>query len=123
MRSIAVIVLTLLATLTSAWADQQKSDRELRKLMVGAWRSPRHDYVYLADGTWWMGRPDPKGSEPKVTHGHWKIKEHQLCETVYVQDEGWRDNGCEPITKLNHSEIIYGGYRMERISMKEVEKY
>lgn len=107
----------------SSVSAQQKSDRELRKLMVGAWRSPRHDYVYLADGTWWMGRPDPKGPEPKVTHGHWKIKDHQLCETVYVQDEGLRDNGCELITKLNHSEIVYGGYRMERISIKEVEKY
>jgi hypothetical protein len=24
---------------------------------------------------------------------------------------------------LNHREIVYGGYRMERISVKEVEKY
>jgi hypothetical protein len=122
MRSIATVALTLVMTISSVSA-QQKSDRELRKLMVGAWRSPRHDYVYLADGTWWMGRPDPKGPKPKVTHGHWKIKDHQLCETVYVQDEGLRDNGCELITKLNHSEIVYGGYRMERISIKEVEKY
>ena len=71
--------------------------------MVGAWRSPRHDYVYLADGTWWMGRPDPNGAEPKVTHGQWKIKDHQLCETVYLQEEGLRDNGCEVITMLKIS--------------------
>jgi hypothetical protein len=121
MKTLIVIVLSVLAA-GSVHADE-KSDRELRKLMVGAWRSPRHDYVYLADGTWWMGRPDPKGPEPKVTHGKWKIKDHQLCETVYLQDEGWRENGCEQITKLNHREIAYGGYRMERIRIKEVEKY
>ena len=117
-----VLVILIVATATPIRADQ-KSDRELRKLMVGAWRSPRHDYVYLADGTWWMGRPDPKGPEPKVTHGEWHIKDHRLCETVYVQDEGARDNGCELITKLNHREIVYGSYRMKRISIKEVEKY
>ena len=119
---LAIFVMLSVMVVTSVCAEQ-KSDRDLRKLMIGAWRSPRHDYVYLADGTWWMGRPDPKGAEPKVTHGHWKIKDHRLCETVYVQDEGWRDNGCEAITKLNHREIVYGGYRMERISMKDVEKY
>ena len=123
MRFILLVMLTVLVAASASAQADEKSDRELRKLMVGAWRSPRHDYVYLADGTWWMGRPDPNGAEPKVTHGQWKIKDHQLCETVYLQEEGLRDNGCELITKLNQREIIYGGYRMKRISIKEVEKY
>src|SRR5438046_5655018 len=121
MRAVAVLLAAL--TVAASVRGAEQSDRELSRLMVGAWRSPRHDYVYLADGTWWMGRPDPNGAEPKVTHGQWKIKDHQLCETVYLQEEGLRDNGCEVITMLNHREIVYGGYRMKRISIKEVEKY
>jgi hypothetical protein len=46
------------------------------------------------------GKADPNGSEPQVTHGHWWIKNHRLCETVYLQGEGLRDNGCEPINNL-----------------------
>ncbi len=99
------------------------SDRELTAQMVGAWRSPRHDYVYLADGTWWMGKPQPSGPVPQVTHGKWWIKDHQLCETVYVEGAGLQSNGCEMITRLTKHEIEYGGYRMKRIKLTEVDKY
>ncbi len=105
----------------STFAGEQ-TDAELTRLMVGAWRSPRHDYVYLADGTWWMGKPEPNGPEPQVTHGRWWIKNHRLCETVYLQGEGLRDNGCELITKLTEREIVYGGYRMRRIPVEYVDQ-
>ncbi len=120
MRSIAVAL--TLAFVASSYAVEQ-SDRELTRSMIGAWRSPRHDYVYLADGTWWMGKPEPNGPEPRVTHGHWWIKDHRLCETVYLQGEGLRDNGCELITKLTKREIVYGGYQMKRIAMSDVDQY
>lgn len=99
------------------------SDKELTRMMAGAWRSPRHDYVYLADGTWWMGRPEPNGPAPQATHGKWWIKDHRLCETVYVEGEGLQDNGCEIITRLTKHEIEYGSYRMKRIKQSEVDKY
>jgi hypothetical protein len=123
--SIRVLALAIIcsALIGSLQGGEQAEDERLAKLMVGAWRSPRHDYVYLADGTWWMGRPDPNGSEPKVTHGRWRIKDHRLCETVYLQGEGSRDNGCEPVTKLTRREIVYGGYQMKRIALTEVDRY
>jgi hypothetical protein len=118
----AVVTGLALAFASSSYAAEQ-GDRELTRSMVGAWRSPRHDYVYLVDGTWWMGKPDPNGPEPHVTHGYWWIKDHRLCETVYLQAEGLRDNGCELITKLTKHKIVYGGYQMKRIAMSEVDHY
>jgi len=76
MRVVAVL-LAALAVAASARSGEQ-NDRELSRLMVGGWRSPRHDSVNLADGAWWMGRPDPNGPEPRVTHGRWRIENHTL---------------------------------------------
>ena len=44
----------------------------LKKLVVGRWRSPRHDYLMRANGTWIM-LPDEEGA----THGSWSIKGNQ----------------------------------------------
>jgi hypothetical protein len=120
MRAVALGL--ALACAAPSYAGEE-SYPELTHLMVGAWRSFRHDYVYLADGTWWMGKPEPNGPEPQVTHGHWWIKDHRLCETVYLQGEGLRDKGCEPINKLTAREILFGGvYRMKRIDLNQVDQ-
>jgi len=109
---------------TSAHAGKE-SDRQLSQLMVGAWRSPRHDYVYLADGTWWMGKPEPNGPELRVTHGQWRIENHTLVtSTTYLERElpqPWKEERY-PIEKLTEREIIFGGYHMKRIPMEHVDQ-
>jgi len=110
---------------TSAHAGKE-SDRQLSQLMVGAWRSPRHDYVYLADGTWWMGKPESNGPEPRVTHGQWRIENHALVtSTTYLGRElpqPWKEERY-PIEKLTEREIIFGGYHMKRIPVEHVDQY
>lgn len=118
-----VSIIAILLVGVSPVRAGELNDKELTHLMAGAWRSPRHDYVYLADGTWWMGKPQPSGPVPQVTHGKWWIKDHQLCETVNVEGAGLQDNGCEPITRLTKHDIVYGNYHMKRIALSEVDKY
>ena len=85
------------------------SDQECSKLMVGAWRSPRHDYLYFADGTWWMGKPDPS-----VTHGKWHILNGTLFSS-YTGQLSTEPETYYTIQSINNKEILYGGYRMIRI--------
>jgi hypothetical protein len=47
------------------------------RLRVGQWRSPRHDYLYRADGSWTM-LPEEKD----VTHGRWRIEGNRSIETA-----------------------------------------
>ena len=47
------------------------------KFITGSWRSPRHDYIYRADGTWSM-----LPLEDGVTHGRWKIVGNKILESV-----------------------------------------
>jgi len=42
-------------------------------LLVGEWESPRHDYLYRADGTWTL-----LPIETDVTHGTWRIEGNQF---------------------------------------------
>ena len=109
-----------LAFASSCLAADEQSDARLTKLMVGAWRSPRHDYIYFADGTWWMGK-----KEPGVLHGRWRIRNHRLESSSSYGDEPGPDPGesSEPIHKLTQHEIIFGAdYRMERIKLEDVDK-
>ena len=73
---------------TNAW---QAIDAEIRRhpapidsdsaalssLRVGEWESPRHDYLYRADGTWTM-----TPVEPDATRGTWRIEGNRSFETV-----------------------------------------
>lgn len=123
MRAVAVLLAALMVAM-SAYCGEQ-SDREFSRLMVGAWRSPRHDYVYLTDGTWWMGKPDPNGPKPRVTHGRWRIENNTLViSTTYLggeQPPPWKEERY-PIQKLTRTEIVYGGvYRMTRIGIEHVD--
>ena len=73
--------------------DWQSIDAEIRrhpgpisepsqfsKLLVGKWRSPRHDYLYRPDGTWTMLPEQIDGVDS--THGLWRIEGDQSIETV-----------------------------------------
>ena len=55
------------------------SDKALTKLRVGTWQSPRHDYLYRADGTWVM---DPEAGISDATHGTWSIHGNQYTDAV-----------------------------------------
>ena len=115
-----VTIMFSLAFASSCFAANEQSDAQLTKLMVGAWRSPRHDYIYFADGTWWMDK-----KEPGVLHGRWRIRNHRLESSSTYGDEPGLDLGesSEPIHKLTQDEIIFGAdYRMERIRLEDVDK-
>jgi hypothetical protein len=49
-------------------------------LLVGQWESPRHDYLFRADGTWTM-LPE----EEHVTHGRWRIEGNQYFLTSAME--------------------------------------
>lgn len=49
----------------------------LSGLRVGKWESPRHDYLYRADGTWTM-----MPVEPDITRGTWRIEGNRYFETA-----------------------------------------
>jgi hypothetical protein len=123
MRAVAVILAAI--TVAGSARSEEQSDRELSRLMAGAWRSPRHDYVYLSDGSWWMGKPEPNGPEPRVTHGRWRIENRTLVtSTTYVGRElspPWKEERY-PIEKLTEREIVFGGYHMKRIPIEHVDQ-
>jgi len=52
----------------------------LSSLRVGEWESPRHDYLYRADGSWTM-----IPVEPDMTHGTWRIEGNRYFETVATE--------------------------------------
>src|SRR5437867_7218624 len=51
---------------------------KLRKRLVGQWTSPRHGYLYRADGTWTM-LPEVIDGE-KTTHGVWHIEGNKFFQ-------------------------------------------
>ena len=60
-------------------APGDSDNRALSKLLVGKWESPRHDYLYRADGTWTMLPADPD-----TTHGTWRIEGNQYFDTAAI---------------------------------------
>ena len=44
-------------------APNDSDSKALSSLLVGKWESPRHDYLYRADGTWRMLPVDPDTKE------------------------------------------------------------
>jgi hypothetical protein len=78
----ALLLIALVSTITSAAAA--RSDRELKRLLVGRWEGTRHDYEYRRDGQW-LSDPD----EPEYTsRGKWRISGGKLIET-------WRFQGFD----------------------------
>ena len=58
-------------------APNDSNNNVLSILLVGKWESPRHDYLYRADGTWTMLPVDPD-----ITHGTWHIEGNQFFDTA-----------------------------------------
>jgi hypothetical protein len=58
-------------------APNDSDGKAMANLLVGQWESPRHDYLYRADGTWTM-----LPAEPDITHGTWRIENNQYFDTV-----------------------------------------
>jgi hypothetical protein len=58
-------------------APSDSDSKALSGLLVGQWSSPRHDYVYRADGTWTL-----LPAEPDATHGRWRIDGNQYFDSV-----------------------------------------
>jgi hypothetical protein len=58
-------------------APSDSDSKILSGLLVGQWRSPRHDYLYRADGTWTM-----LPIEAGITNGNWRIEGNQYFSTV-----------------------------------------
>jgi hypothetical protein len=52
----------------------------LSSLRVGEWESPRHEYLYRADGSWTM-----TPVEPDATRGTWRIEGNRYLETVATE--------------------------------------
>jgi hypothetical protein len=104
MRAVAVLLVALVVA-ASAHSGEQ-SDREFLRLMVGAWRSPRHDYVYLNDATWWMGKPDPNGPEPPVTHGRWRIENHSLVTSARTWEASYRRLGKKSAIRSKNLHVL-----------------
>ena len=60
-------------------APSKPDAKALLKLRTGKWLSPRHDYLYRADGTWVM---DPDDQDPEATHGTWTLTGNRYVTTV-----------------------------------------
>jgi hypothetical protein len=71
------------------------------KARLGKWLSPRHDYLYRADGTWVM---DPDAGDADSTHGTWSIKGNQYFESVERLAEAGR---AYTIILLDAGNFIY----------------
>ena len=59
-------------------APKNSESSALSKILVGKWASPRHDYLFRANGTWTMLPETIDGF--KSTHGRWGIEGNQFFE-------------------------------------------
>jgi hypothetical protein len=60
------------------------ADPQLAKKIVGKWTSPRHQYLYRADGTWTMLPEFIDGQ--KSTHGIWRVDGNQFSQGMSEAD-------------------------------------
>jgi hypothetical protein len=75
-------------------APNDSDGKALSSRFVGTWESPRHDYLYRADGTWIM-LPD----EPGATDGTWRIEGNQYFDATTIDPAGTRQYTIILITK------------------------
>jgi hypothetical protein len=80
-------------------------------LIVGKWRSPRHDYIYYSDGTWRM-------APPATTHGTWHIEGKTLYESTPIEN-GEKIEESYEIVSLTSEKLVFKTpgttFEMERI--------
>jgi hypothetical protein len=60
---------------------QQRTADSFSSLLVGKWQSPRHDYLFRADGTWTMLPAEEDGVQS--THG--RIEGNQFFDTAATE--------------------------------------
>jgi hypothetical protein len=78
------------------------------RLLVGQWASPRHLYLYRADGTWTM---DDEGLDLSVaTHGTWRIKGN----TYFQAFSGDSRSERHTIIILTTEYFVFDGYILRR---------
>ena len=88
--------LVILALLAPAIALALPDDATLSRLLVGTWKSPRHETQYHADGTWVLDPPDDGDN----TRGKWRIEHGRLIETWRLTDEIEDSSSVEEIIEL-----------------------
>jgi hypothetical protein len=79
----------------------------LRKRLVGEWTSPRHNYLYRADGTWTM-LPEVIDGE-KSTHGVWQIEGNKFFQQASVESPE-SDTG-ETIIILTDTDLVWSTHK------------
>ena len=63
---------------------------------LGKWSSPRHEYIYRADGTWSM-LPEEEGT----TRGRWRIEGNRFMSSADIEPEDTRTYTILLLTKDN----------------------
>ena len=78
------------------------------KLLVGQWASPRHLYLYRADGTWTM---DDEGLDLAIaTHGTWRIQGNNYFNAFSGDSRPARHT----IIILTREYFVFDGYILRR---------
>jgi hypothetical protein len=93
-------------------APADADGKDLSKLLVGEWQSPRHEYLYRADGTWTMLPVDPG-----TTHGAWRIEGNQYFNTAAFEPPDTRQYTIILISRrdfvFTDSEIVFYETRLK----------
>ncbi len=77
---------------------------DLRKRIFGRWMSPRHSYLYRADGTWTMLPEFEDGYQ--ATHGVWHIEGNKFFQNALVQPPEPPDKG-ETVIILTDTDFVW----------------
>jgi hypothetical protein len=121
MRAVALLLAMLSPIALHAGGT---SDQELARLMAGIWRSPRHTYVYAADGRWWNADGYDWLDKPKGAHGRWRIENHQLVQDVENPHfGGFQALGRDRIIKFTRDKVFFEGWSMKRWTREDVKKW
>jgi len=93
-------------------AQNDTDGKTFSSLLVGQWESPRHDYLYQADGTWTM-----IPVEPDITHGTWRIQGNQYFDTAATDPPETRQYTIILITKqdfvFTDQEVVFYEKRLK----------
>jgi hypothetical protein len=129
MKKLCAKLLVIINTALALNCYAGPTDAQLKAKLCGYWVSPRHAYIYRADGTWRM-MPD-EGPYAATTNGTWSIKEGVLYED-------YKDNAgpvAYKILKLNDKEFVFrelnadpvskdiATFHMTRVSRAKAETY
>jgi hypothetical protein len=80
-------------------APVDADSKKFSALMVGKWKSPRHEYLYRADGTWTM-LPEEEGT----THGTWRIEGNRYYSIASIEPA---DTGPYTIILITEKYLVF----------------